>query len=189
MPKLIPEKTLRKLETAYVSGAVASYRELAKRYGVPVKTVGRIGKERNWTEKRRQYGDRVRTAALDARARKDADRLAEVGNAAQNLASAINAMSGNMDKLCTHLINVTHAGDADTEERVLSVLNIPYIRGMTQALRDLTEVIARVDRIPTVREQTDRDRLELERARQEQQDKAQDATIRVVFDDDLNDGS
>lgn len=187
--KLIPAKKLAKMETDYVSGVCTSYKELSKKYGVPERTIWKIGRDGGWVAKRKVYCRKVAETAIDARARKDADRLAEAGDAAKNLVTAINEMSGNMDRLCTHLISVQHGPDTDTEERVLSVLNIPYIRGMTQALRDLTEVIARVDRIPTVREQTDRERLELERRRldAQQNEREQDTTIRVVFEDDLND--
>lgn len=186
--KRISEKKRRKLETEYVTGDLG-LRELAKRYGISESQIYSISKADGWVDKRKQYRSKVVADAVDARARKDADRLAEAGDAAKNLVTAINEMSGNMDRLCTHLISVQHGPDTDTEERVLSVLNIPYIRGMTQALRDLTEVIARVDRIPTVREQTDRERLELERRRLDAQEneREQDTTIRVVFEDDLND--
>ena len=188
MPKLIPEKKLRKLETSYVTGS-DSLRELAKKNGVPYKSVARHSKDGGWVEKRNRYRAGVVSDAIDACARKDVDRLQRAGDAADRLIAAIYEMSGSMEKLCTHLLGVTHGPDSDTEERVLSILNIPNLRGMAQTLKDLTEVLARVDRIPTVREQTDRERLELERRRfdaQEQQ-KEQDATIRVVFEDDLND--
>lgn len=49
----------------YIAGK-GSYRELSKKYGVPLKTLARIAKEEGWPDLRKQAGHKAATKTVDA---------------------------------------------------------------------------------------------------------------------------
>lgn len=190
---LIPSKILAEIETAYVTGD-ESYRKLAARFGVSSSQVLKLGKDGGWVKKRQQYRSRVVSNAVAKRARADSDHLARLMHASDKAAKHIEALFDDPDQFRRHIVQVVDETGASASEEVIFVKrDAQALRNAVAALRELTSEVRDLYRLPTLQQEQAQqiavERLEMERARQAQQNKAQDATIRVVFDDDLNDGS
>lgn len=104
-----------RIKTEYVTTAV-SYRELAKKYDIPLATIGKRGKKEQWTKKKEQHIDRAETMVLQAVERRKASSAGKIYDVSIKLLDKI-AETADTDGLC--------AKD---------------LRSLTAALKDLREI-------------------------------------------------
>lgn len=152
MPK--KKKTLQQLETVYVHGS-DSYRKLAEKYGVPFKTLSCYAKRNNWPEKRRQFRDKVRATADRKEIQRQANKLLDIGTAADKLVDEINAALSDPMQFKRRVI-ITAEG---IEEKEVQTYNVGAIKQFTGALKTLADVIRDVYNLP--KEEKPKEQVEL----------------------------
>lgn len=145
----------KKLKKEYIKGGI-SYRQLAKKYGVPLGTLTRIARRDNWVGLRKQAEDKAATKIVEAVSEESAKIGADVYAAADLL-----------------LRKLTDAVDNDMP------INAQDMRQYTAALRDLKD-IKNIRSDADLREQEAR----IAKLRKEVEASDQDTAkeIKVVFD-------
>lgn len=177
------------IKTAYVSGK-ATYRELAKKYGVSFSTLQKRAKEEKWAEGRKKYRDRVVTKALTRTCARDAQRLAKLQKSAMLLATDIEKALEDPDVLYKHVGSI----EGVPVDAKLTTPNGKNLQAMARALRDITAAMRDLYGINTRAEQfaqdmgaqrlqIEREKLELEKKKAEEQGK--DTKIEVVLPPEL----
>lgn len=134
MPK--KKKTLQQLETIYVHGN-DSYRKLAEKYGVPFKTLSCYAKRNNWTEKRRQFRDKVRKKADAKEAERQANRLLGIGESAEKVVEIIQEALADPQQFKRR----TFIDERGIHEEEVQTVNVGAIRQLVGALKGLADVI------------------------------------------------
>lgn len=71
-----------KIKAEYIADQSASYRSLAKKYGVTLTTLAGVAKREKWVEKREQKRNKTDTAVVDACATKEAEKAIKIYEAA-----------------------------------------------------------------------------------------------------------
>lgn len=100
----------------------ASYRELAKKYGVSKDAIGNRGKKEGWPELRRQHIDKTTTKTLDKDSDKRSDKLSEITDVSKEI-----------------LVNIKEAAKLLSAENIAA--NPQSVRHLTGALKDLKEIM------------------------------------------------
>lgn len=181
------------IKTEYVSGK-ATYRELAKKYGVSFSTLQKRAKEEKWSEGRKKYRDRVVTKALTRTCARDAQRLAKLQKSAMLLATDIEKALKDPDVLYRH-VGMTSDGPVDAK---LTTPNGKNLQAMARALRDITAAMRDLYGINTraeqfaqeqgaARLQIEREKLEMEKRRVENEGK--DTTVELKMPPELEEYS
>ncbi len=145
----------KKLKKEYIKGGI-SYRQLAKKYGVPLGTLTRIARRDNWVGLRKQAEDKAATKIVEAVSEESAKIGADVYAAADLL-----------------LRKLTDAVDNDMP------INAQDMRQYTAALRDLKD-IKNIRSDADLREQEARIAKLRKEVEASEQDTAKE--IKVVFD-------
>lgn len=184
-----------RIRYAYVSGNY-SYRDLAKKYSVSMSRLSSVAKNENWRMKRKQYRDKVGTAALSRACARDAEQLADK---LDNLRAAADALGEQLSKIAsdpeqlfrhTAVIKVDPFKEIIGEKR-LHAANPVMIRALAGSLKDVSTVIRNLYDLPTAQEKAaqdmaeqrlalERERLELEREKAGQQQGDNNVTIEFV---------
>lgn len=138
----------------YIAGK-GSYRELAEKYKVPIKTLSRRGKSEGWPELRKQSGHKAATKTVDTIAEANGDVRVQLQGAAVALIGK--AMEG------------IQAIDAE---------NAKALKAYSGVLRDIKEVLDMRSKLD-LEEQT----VRIEKLRREAQEAQEDQTreISVTF--------
>lgn len=69
------------MRNEYIQGGI-TYRQLAAKYGVPLRTLGQHAKDEKWVEMKQQASDKAATMAVEAAARAKADMAEKIYSAA-----------------------------------------------------------------------------------------------------------
>lgn len=165
------------IKTEYVAGK-ATYRELAKKYGVSLSTLTKHAKEAKWAEGRKKYRDKVVTKALTRTCARDAQRLAKLQRSAMLLAEDIEKALRDPDVLYRHV----GSAEGTLIDAKLSTPNGKNLQALARALRDITAATRDLYSINTRAEQfaqeqsierlkIERERLEMEKKRIESEGK------------------
>lgn len=130
-----------KIRHAYICGEM-SYRELARKFEVPIKTLSDVAKRENWVTKRRQFRDDVNTRAY-ARAREaEVDELESIRQAADKLSGKLNEIMSDEDQLFMHTAVLADAeGGSDLYERKMKAFDPMKVTALAKAMKDLTAVL------------------------------------------------
>jgi hypothetical protein len=105
-----------KIRTEYITNSSASYRQLAKKYGVNVTNIAKKAKTEGWVEARKQHETKTHTKTLEKISSQEAARAARIHSVA--------------DKLLDRISEMIDGGGMDPKD----------IRALTAALRDLREI-------------------------------------------------
>lgn len=146
-----------KIKAEYIRDGSASYRSLAKKYGVNLTTLAGIAKRENWVGLRERKRDRTITAVVDACATKEAEKAIKIYEAADLAIEAITAKLQNWDELDSQAI-----------------------RSLTGALKD----IAAVKGIQTDAERREQE-ARIAKLRREAEREDEEKSIEIVMPDEL----
>ncbi len=125
-----------KIEQEYVSGKM-SMEKLAEKYHVSISTFQKKAIERNFTEKRRIYAEKVKEKALARAQARDARTLGNLGSALDKAARTLNKYVNDEDTLFGR---VSVSVDGLKEYRVKK-LDTKALRDMTAAMREVSAAI------------------------------------------------
>lgn len=179
----------KKIKTEYISGDL-SYRDLAKRYNVPFRTLSDRAKKERWVALRAKHRDKVVTTACRRKQKAQVESLVRLKTAADNMVRVVEEASGAefyIDRRDKKDRNGNPVVDENYRPIQDKAVDAKAFRQMTAALRDMVEAVRDLYDIPTqaekLRQEQEQVKLELERQRLEQarQKDALDDRIVVSF--------
>lgn len=145
----------KKIKAVYITGD-ESYRALAARFGVPLRTLSDRAKRERWVALRAKHRDKIVTKACRAAEKNEGQKLARLCCVADKLTQILERASD--DRYFFERVPVTDdkgrpvldkAGRARTTETV----NAREFRALVAATRDMVEIVRNVYEIP-MQEQT-----------------------------------
>lgn len=177
------------MKAEYIAGT-ATYRELAKKYGVALSTLQTHAKEGEWREGRRKYRDKVVTKALARTGARDAARLAKLQKSVMRLADDMERAISDPEMPYKHV----GSDEGTPTEARLSVPNgknllalARALRETTAAMRDLYGISTRAEQLAqeqaAQRLQMERERLEMDKRRAEAEQT--DSTVEIILPPEL----
>ena len=160
------------IKKEYITDGSATYRSLAEKYGVPLRTLARHGKDENWTEQRQQFIDRVATDTLDREVEARARQAVKIGRIAEKLLKKISKAVDELDltlvqdvqKTKTIEYNNDKRPDKPTKEIIDEKVTIGKVSSIVDrnGLKAITSALADVQRILGIKTELD-DREQLAR--------------------------
>ena len=133
-----------KIRTEYVT-TEASYRDLAKKYGVSKIQLSRHGKDERWVEQREQFRHKTMTKTLNRVSEKTAKQAARVSDLADKMLNKLEQAIDELDlKIITQKVK-TEKGNTETtiEFKVAEpggIVDRAGLRQLTAALKDLQTI-------------------------------------------------
>ena len=133
-----------KIRTEYVT-TEASYRDLAKKYGVSKIQLSRHGKDEHWVEQREQFRHKTMTKTLNRVSEKTAKQAARVSDLADKMLNKLEQAIDELDlKIITQKVK-TEKGSTETtiEFKVAEpggIVDRAGLRQLTAALKDLQTI-------------------------------------------------
>lgn len=171
-----------------------SYKQLAQEFDVSAAAVAKHGKNEKWPEKRKKHREFIARKAEEKIAKKEANKLAKLITAADNMAEVINKAMEDSSQFNRFLVTestIDKNGNIRSrkKEKVFKKLDTKAVRDMTAALKDLTQTIRSLNNIPTPQEEQAmeiaRERLEMEKEKQGRAN-GQFADIKVEMEGELD---
>ena len=179
----------QKLKTEYVTTNV-TLDQLAEKNGLNCSTVYHRSQKEGWKKQREDYAKRVAEKCIEKAAESRAKVLTRFGeNAAEKALAMAEKVMADEDQFKKHTAAVIplNGGDADIIEKVMTVYNMKAFRDFTASMKDWVAIFRNVYNLPTQPEMEAQrvaaERLELEK--QKANDSKGADTIRVVFDQDI----
>ena len=86
-----------KIKTEYITDESASYRKLAKKYGISYTSIGDRARKEGWAEEREQFRNKTLSKTLSAISAGQANRAARLQTVADKLLNKIEAAVDNFD--------------------------------------------------------------------------------------------
>lgn len=131
----------KKLKIEYATTDI-SYREIARKYNIPLSTVTKQAAKEKWVEERKHFGDKVTTKSVRKISDRKSDRLAELAMAADSMGAVIqNALKD--DKQFYRFV------DKAGNESIVKKVDSKAIREMTAAIKELTALVRDLYNIPS----------------------------------------
>lgn len=152
------------LKTEYETSDI-SYRDMAKKYNIPLNTLNDAARKAKWVEARKQYRQLVCAKTRELASDEKASKLAGIAFAADKMSDVIQKVMQDSDQFFRKVDMTTG------QEVVGKKVDSKAMRELTAAMKDLTAVIRNVWNIPTEAEsvsmQLARERLEIEKRKAE----------------------
>ena len=147
-PKKARRPNWTKIQTEYVTGRI-SQRDLAKKHGVPLRTLQDRCRAENWVALRDEHRGKTVAKACDLIAQVQAKNTAElVTSAAENLLAAANAAIGQLQTPVSawKVEEETDTGKTTREYMTLDVGNVGAVdpkalRNIAGALKDIAQIL------------------------------------------------
>lgn len=155
-----------KIKTEYIT-TDTSYRKLAKKYGLSMVQVSRVGKAEGWVDLRQQYVSETLAQTLDKTADMDSDRLARLMDTTSKAIDVVVGAFADEQQFNRHFVErkEKYTGPTDfedengeiirvderqwTEERIFAKVDTRALRDLTTVLKDLTGLMRDFYNIPT----------------------------------------
>ena len=159
------------VRTLYVTTQL-SLAEVALREGLKAHTVTERSRKDGWVAARMAFRAEAAAQAVDLAVDNEANRLAKIINAANSMASVIEAVYKDTEQFQRHVV-VDTVMDEDGGKGVLTVekqfraVNTKAVRDMTAAIKDMTLVLRNLHNLPTQAE-AEAQRIAAERLKLEQ---------------------
>lgn len=181
----------KEMETEYITTA-KSYKELAAQFDISLRSVCTYGKNHCWTDKRKEYRERVVAQAVAKTVDREAEKLAKLISAADKASEAVERAFADEKQLYRYIVTEkTAEGSEQTNEYIFNKTDTKALRDMVACLKDLTAVIRNINNLPTAAELETaalrREKLAIEKKKSESAD-ALDRNITVTFSP-MEDGS
>lgn len=177
------------IRNEYIQGGI-SYRALAAKYGVSVRTLGDRAKAEKWVELRRQVRDKTVTKTIEAIARENARANKRINHLANQLMDKLEKAVGELDKKTISMKSTlkTAQSEVTSEYRKVDMtaeapVDRAGIRQLTASLKDLKAILD-VQSDMDAREQEAR----IEKLRRDARDEGNQARmVTVQLEGELND--
>ena len=177
------------IKNEYISTRT-TYAKLAEKYGVSSRSVERMSSKENWKDQRAAYVKMVTEKFMKKSTDVCVKKLMKFGdNAAAKALEMAEKVMADEDQFKKHTAAVIplNGGDADIIEKVMTVYNMKAFRDFTASMKDWVAIFRNVYNLPTQPEMEAQrvaaERLELEKKKANDSKGAD--TIRVVFDQDI----
>jgi len=159
------------LKTLYVTTQL-SLNDIAKREGIKLHTIQQRSRKDGWVAARMAFRTQAVAQAVDIAVDNEADRLAKIINAANSMASVIEAVYNDPKQFQRHVVVDTVIDEEGgkgilTVEKQFAAVNTKAIRDMTAAIKDMTLVLRNLHNLPTQAE-AEAQRIAAERLKLEQ---------------------
>lgn len=138
MEKKTERRDWGEIKNAYITGK-ESLKELAEKYGIPLRTIKDRSSKERWVEERKKFRTDVAQKASQKTAKKEVKRLVKLRDVAEDVADLIGQDVERMKKLREKRKNVTPE-------------DVKMIKDLTVALKNIADVMRDVYDIPTIRE-------------------------------------
>lgn len=138
MEKKTERRDWGEIKNAYITGK-ESLKELAEKYGIPLRTIKDRSSKERWVEERKKFRTEVAQKASQKTAKKEVKRLVKLRDVAEDVADLIGQDVERMKKLREKRKNVTPE-------------DVKMIKDLTVALKNIADVMRDVYDIPTIRE-------------------------------------
>lgn len=149
----------KKIKAEYIRDTSASYRTLAKKYGVSFSSLGKLARKEKWTDLRKQSRHKADTKIVESVANKEAERINMFESIADKLLAQIDKMIEDPEVL----------------------MHVKSVRDLTGAIRDLKEIKGFKSDLDLQEQKARIDKLRKE-AREESQESKD---IKVIISGDL----
>lgn len=159
----------KKIKTEYIT-TNASYRMLAKKYGVGVQTICTRSKAEGWIALREQHRDKTVTKTIDRISEKQADKMSRIDDLADQLLEKLEQAITELDlQLCKHTdktkvieYNNDRRPDKATKETIREEEKLLEIKSIVdrQGLRQLTAALKDIKEVKMLRTELDRQEQE-----------------------------
>lgn len=191
----IPTINWDEIKAVYVTTAMST-KNLAKKYGISLSKVQEKCARDGWVAARMAFRAQAAAKAVDQAVNVEADRLGKIINAANSMATVIEAMYVDPQQFHRHIVTDTMIDEDGgktimTVERQFDKVDTRAIRDMTGALKDMTLVLRNLHNLPTQAEAEAQriaaERLKLEQRKADAAEKAGevDKSIVVKLEGDL----
>lgn len=190
-----------RIKHAYVTGSMG-YKEIAKKYDIPWRTLTYEAKKCKWVEARKRYREEVAHGALARAREREVDKLESIRATSDRLADQLESILRDEKQIRMHTGIVRHEdGSEEIAERELQAINTKSVRDIVASMKDLTLVLRNLHSIRTDQEQSaermaeerlqiekarmemEKERLELEKAKAKLEEKT-DNVIRIEYADE-----
>lgn len=149
-------RDLTELRAEYITGNL-SLREIARKYGIPERTVQDTSGREGWVRERREYRQSVVDRVKNTAAAAAADKLAGVCVAADMMVEHIESALADREIFRKYVVRtMTESGAGEgyervntTDVRILDRSDTKSIRDMVEALQGITATIRNLYDIPT----------------------------------------
>lgn len=177
------------IRNEYIQGGI-SYRALAAKYGVSVRTLGDRAKAEKWVELRRQVRDKTVTKTIEAIARENARANKRINHLANQLMDKLEKAVGELDKKTISMKSTLKTAQTEVTSEYRKVdmtaeapVDRAGIRQLTASLKDLKAILD-VQSDMDAREQEAR----IEKLRRDARDEGNQARmVTVQLEGELND--
>lgn len=159
------------LKTLYVTTQL-SLNDIAKREGIKLHTIQQRSRKDGWVAARMAFRTQAVAQAVDLAVDNEANRLAKIINAANSMASVIEAVYKDPEQFQRHVVVDTMIDEGGgkgmlTVEKQFRAVNTKAVRDMTAAIKDMTLVLRNLHNLPTQAE-AEAQRIAAERLKLEQ---------------------
>lgn len=160
-----------RIRHAYVCGNM-SYKDLAKKHHVSISRLTEVAKSEDWVGQRKRHRHEVGALATSRVRAREAEKLANIQTAADELGGQLAELLKNKDQLYMHAaVCRSVTGEEFIISEKLDAINPQTLRAVTAATNDLTKAIRNLYDLQTAQEaqaqQLAADRLAVEQARLE----------------------
>ena len=177
------------IKNEYISTRT-SCAKLAEKYGVSSRSVERMSSKENWKDQRAAYVGEVSAKFMKKASDTAVKKFLEYGDVAITMLERAKEIAADEDQFKRHttaVVPLAAGKDADIIEKVMKKYDMKAFRDFAASMKDWIAVFRSVYNIPTQAE-AEAQRVAAERLELEKQ-KANDSkgadTIRVVFDQDI----
>ena len=148
-----------KIKSEYVT-TNASYRDLAKKYGVAYTTIANYGRKDEWAKAKAKYKieatSKIINRCMNKEIKNETDKLQRMRESADKLSEMINKSLNDAEQFNRHIVQTKKKDGSieewDTEERIYKKLDTRAIKDMTSAMKDLTSMLRNVYDLQTIQE-------------------------------------
>lgn len=180
------------VKTAYIT-SLLSLGQIAQQFGLKRHTVEQRSRKDGWVAARADFRARATVKAMEEAVDVEADRLGQIINAANNMATVIRNIFVDEQQFHRHLVTDTEIDEDGgksiiTVEREFDKVDTRAIKDLTGALKDMTLVLRNLNNLPTQAEAEAQriaaERLEMDKRKLDAETNT-DKEIRVVFADGM----
>lgn len=160
-----------RIRHAYECGTL-SYKDLAKKYHISLSRLTEVAKNEDWVGLRKRHRHEVGALAASRLRAREAEKLANIKTAADELGEQLAEVLKNKDQLFMHAaVCRSVTGEEYIVSEKLDAINPQTLRAFTAATNDLTKAIRNLYDLQTAQEEQAQklaaDRLAIEQARLE----------------------
>ncbi len=177
------------IRNEYIQGGI-SYRALAAKYGVSVRTLGDRAKAEKWVELRRQVRDKTVAKTIEAIAKENAKANKRINHLANQLIDKLEKAVGELDKKTISMKSTLKTAQTEVTSEYRKVDMTAEAPVDRAGLRQLTSSLKDLKAILDVQSDMDRQEQEarIEKLRRDARDEGNQArTVTVQLEGELND--